>query len=84
MKLRSKFIRTFCYKIVQAIQDLEDAKTCYKSAWLTIAKKIGASVTEGDLIFKLPGTGISSYRWNKTFNENSITPTCIPAGTMLT
>ena len=71
-------------KIVPTRQDLMDAKKYYKSAWLTVEKEIGDIITDDDMVFKRPGTGISSYLWNKTFNGKSIAATNIPAGTMLT
>ena len=65
-------------------QDLEDSKKYYKSAWLLYDKNAGDVIEESDVVFKRPGTGISSAYWETELQSGAYLKCAVPAGTMLT
>lgn len=71
-------------KIMPTSQDLEDARKYYKSAWLIVDKNAGDAIEESDVVFKRPGTGISSAYWEAEFQSGAYLKGSVAAGTMLT
>ena len=70
--------------IMPTKQDLIDAQKYYKSAWLIVDKKAGEIIHDSEIVFKRPGTGISSAEWDTKYYSGTYAKQHLAAGLMLT